>query len=107
VTHLTAVQKARVKIAAESPEDNPADSAAGLARSYHPVSFRHASGAGNPNRLGNMFTMPVVPSRPEIMSGTPGFVGTRVPVQALLDYLEEGDTIDSFLDALVAELDRL
>lgn len=33
------------------------------------------------------------------MSGTPVFVGTRVPVQALLDYLEEGDTIDSFLDS--------
>ena len=42
---------------------------------------------------------PVVHSHPEIMSGTPVFVGTRVPVQALLDYLEEGDTIESFLDA--------
>ncbi|HEX6746062.1 MAG TPA: DUF433 domain-containing protein [Longimicrobium sp.] len=41
---------------------------------------------------------PVVHSHPEIMSGTPVFVGTRVPVQALLDYLEEGDTIDNFLD---------
>lgn len=41
----------------------------------------------------------VVHSHPEIMSGTPVFVGTRVPVQALLDYLEEGDTIDSFLDS--------
>lgn len=27
------------------------------------------------------------------------FVGTRVPVQALLDYLEEGDGIDSFVDS--------
>lgn len=42
---------------------------------------------------------PVVHSHPDIMSGTPVFVGTRVPVQALLDFLEEGDTIDSFLDA--------
>jgi uncharacterized protein (DUF433 family) len=41
----------------------------------------------------------VVHSHPEIMSGTPVFVGTRVPVQALVDYLEEGDTIESFLDA--------
>jgi uncharacterized protein (DUF433 family) len=40
-----------------------------------------------------------VHSHPEIMSGTPVFIGTRVPVQALLDYLEEGDTIDSFLDS--------
>jgi uncharacterized protein (DUF433 family) len=43
--------------------------------------------------------MPVVHSHPEIMSGTPVFVGTRVPAQAPVDYLEEGDTIESFLDA--------
>jgi uncharacterized protein (DUF433 family) len=41
---------------------------------------------------------PVVHSHPGILSGTPVFVGTRVPVQALLDYLEEGDTLDAFLD---------
>ena len=40
----------------------------------------------------------VVHAHPEIMSGTPVFVGTRVPVQALLDCLEEGETIESFLD---------
>jgi uncharacterized protein (DUF433 family) len=34
---------------------------------------------------------------PEIMSGTPVFAGTRVPIQALLDYLEGGETIDDFL----------
>ena len=42
---------------------------------------------------------PVVHTHTEIMSGTPVFIGTRVPVQALLDYLEDGDTIDSFVDA--------
>jgi len=42
---------------------------------------------------------PAVHSHPEILGGTPVFVGTRVPVQALLDYLEEGDGIDSFVDA--------
>jgi uncharacterized protein (DUF433 family) len=41
---------------------------------------------------------PVVHSHPGILRGTPVFVGTRVPVQALLDYLEEGDTLDAFLD---------
>lgn len=46
-----------------------------------------------------MPTTPVVHSHPEIMSGTPVFVGTRVPVQALLDHLEEGDSIDSFLES--------
>jgi uncharacterized protein (DUF433 family) len=33
----------------------------------------------------------------EIMHGTPCFTGTRVPVQTLLDYIEEGDTLDSFV----------
>jgi len=40
----------------------------------------------------------IVHSDPEIVSGTPVFVGTRVPVQALLDYLEGGETLDEFLD---------
>ena len=40
---------------------------------------------------------PVVHSVPEILSGTPVFVGTRVPVQSLLDYLEAGDTLHEFL----------
>ncbi|MFI5403457.1 MAG: DUF433 domain-containing protein [Planctomycetota bacterium] len=40
----------------------------------------------------------VVSSDPEIMSGAPVFRGTRVPVQALIDYLEGGETIDDFLE---------
>ena len=35
---------------------------------------------------------------PDVMGGTPGFVGTRVPIQTLLDYLEAGDSIDEFLE---------
>ena len=34
----------------------------------------------------------------EIMGGTPVFVGTRVPFQTLLDYLEGGQSLDEFLD---------
>jgi uncharacterized protein (DUF433 family) len=34
---------------------------------------------------------------PEILSGTPVFVGTRVPVRSLFDYLEGGDTLEEFL----------
>ena len=34
---------------------------------------------------------------PDIQSGTPVFAGTRVPVQNLFDYLEEGDSLDVFL----------
>ena len=40
---------------------------------------------------------PIVTSSPDILSGTPVFAGTRVPVQALIDYLEGGETIDGFL----------
>lgn len=32
-----------------------------------------------------------------IMHGTACFTSTRVPVQTLLDYIEEGDTLDNFL----------
>jgi len=39
----------------------------------------------------------VVHSDPEIMGGTPVFVGTRVPVKNLFDYLEAGDSLDEFL----------
>jgi uncharacterized protein (DUF433 family) len=35
---------------------------------------------------------------PERMSGIPCFTGTRVPVQALLDHLEGGSTLDAFLE---------
>lgn len=40
---------------------------------------------------------PVVHSDPEILGGTPVFVGTRVPVQSLFDYIEGGETLDEFL----------
>ncbi len=40
---------------------------------------------------------PIVTSSPDVVSGTPVFARTRVPVQALIDYLEGGETIDDFL----------
>jgi uncharacterized protein (DUF433 family) len=40
----------------------------------------------------------VVRSDPEILGGTPVFVGTRVPVQALIDYIEAGHSLQQFLD---------
>lgn len=40
----------------------------------------------------------VVHSDPDILGGTPVFVGTRVPFQNLLEYLEAGDSLDEFLD---------
>ena len=41
---------------------------------------------------------PVITSDPEIMSETPVFVGTRVPFQTLLDYLEAGQPLSEFLE---------
>jgi len=42
-------------------------------------------------------TPPVVHSDPDVLGGTPVFLGTRVPVQTLFDYLEGGETLDEFL----------
>ena len=40
----------------------------------------------------------VIHSDPGILGGTTVFVGTRVPVQALIDYLEAGRPLAEFLD---------
>ncbi len=34
----------------------------------------------------------------EILGGTPVFMGTRVPVKNLFDYLEEGESIAEFME---------
>ena len=41
---------------------------------------------------------PVIHSDPEIMGGTPVFIGTRVPLETLLDYLESGQPLSEFLE---------
>ena len=40
---------------------------------------------------------PLITIDPGLMSGAPCFTGTRVPVQALFDYVEGGDPLDEFL----------
>ncbi len=45
-----------------------------------------------------MLPSPVITRSEKIMSGEVVFTGTRVPVQTLLDYLEEGDSLNEFLD---------
>lgn len=35
---------------------------------------------------------------PEVIHGTPVFRGTRVPVRTLFDYLENGESLDDFLE---------
>jgi uncharacterized protein (DUF433 family) len=42
-------------------------------------------------------TSPPIHSDPEILNGTPVFIGTRVPASTLVEYLEAGDSLDDFL----------
>ena len=39
----------------------------------------------------------LIVTSPDILGGTPVFVGTRVPIRNLTDYLEAGETLDEFL----------
>ncbi len=41
---------------------------------------------------------PLVHIDPDILGGTPVFVGTRVPAHTLLDYISAGDSLEVFLD---------
>jgi len=45
-----------------------------------------------------MIEASVINRDPEIMGGTPVFMGTRVPIKNLLDYIQHGPTVDEFLD---------
>ena len=45
------------------------------------------------------YTAAAIHSDPEILGGTPVFVGTRVPFRNLIDYLERNHSLDEFLDA--------
>ncbi len=44
-------------------------------------------------------TIAVVHSDPDILGGTPVFLGTRVPFRNLIDYLARNHSLDEFLDA--------
>ena len=63
------------------------------------------AGSKGPQRLLYSFAMKpedlkgVVHSDPQVMGGTPVFVGTRVPLQNLIDYLEGGESVEDFLEA--------
>jgi uncharacterized protein (DUF433 family) len=48
--------------------------------------------------LNNTNSRSVIHVDPEIQSGTPVFVGTRVPAVSLFDWLEGGSTLEEFLD---------
>jgi uncharacterized protein (DUF433 family) len=40
----------------------------------------------------------LVDADPEKMGGIPCFFGTRVPIKSLFDYLETGDSLETFFD---------
>jgi uncharacterized protein (DUF433 family) len=40
----------------------------------------------------------VISKSPEVLSGTPVFTGTRVPIKNLMDYVRAGDSIEMFLE---------
>jgi uncharacterized protein (DUF433 family) len=44
------------------------------------------------------FVTEIILRDPDVLGGTPVFRGTRVPFQALIDYLEGGQTLAEFLD---------
>lgn len=40
----------------------------------------------------------IISADPQVMSGTPVFTGTRVPVESLIAHLKAGDTLEDFLE---------
>lgn len=46
-----------------------------------------------------MIEHPIINRDPEIMHGTPVFMGTRVPIKSLFDYLQGGYSLAEFLDS--------
>jgi len=53
---------------------------------------------GMEDRVGHMKATDLITVHPEILGGTPVFKGTRVPIQALFDYLERDYTLAEFLE---------
>ena len=55
-------------------------------------------GRNRPIVFGMQKPTQVIQRSPAILGGTPVFAGTRVPLQTLLDYLQEGQPLSTFLD---------
>jgi uncharacterized protein (DUF433 family) len=48
--------------------------------------------------MGTEVETQIISRSPNILSGTPVFAGTRVPVQTIIDYLAGGHSLNEFLD---------
>src|SRR3970040_193107 len=70
----------------------------GQVRRSHKAHSRQIGGRGGSHgEIRMMQLSQVVQSNPDILGGTPVFVGTRVPVPSIFDHLEGGDALDEFL----------
>ncbi len=87
---------AAAELAARADRPSGRSSATGPVRHmYHDLVY---SGQPEQGSLTMAVSKPLVTRSDNILSGTTVFAGTRVPIQALIDYLEEGDTLVSFLE---------
>lgn len=75
----------------------PAAAARHISAAWYAVGTPPETGVHLNMELSLRFPEDVVHSDPERLGGTPVFVGTRVPVQTLFDYLEAGDNLEEFL----------
>ena len=69
-----------------------------LPRGRGPAQSKLVFGATGPKAPSVNIGDEVILKDPDILGGTPVFRGTRVPFQALLDYLEGGQNLDEFID---------
>ncbi|MEQ1932900.1 MAG: DUF433 domain-containing protein [Fimbriimonadaceae bacterium] len=51
--------------------------------------------------------MELISTEPDVLGGTPVFKGTRVPVRALFDYLEDNYTLEQFLECFPSVTKRM
>ena len=68
------------------------------ASAKRPCESKLVSGASGPRARSVNLAGEVIVKDPDILGGAPVFRGTRVPFQALLDYLEGGQTLAEFID---------
>src|ERR1700686_5283324 len=74
----------------------------GPVRPFLQVALRFWDGGARSRLQAMVMRNQLVHTDPEILAGEPVFVGTRVPLRNLFDYLEAGDSLEIFLDAFPA-----
>ena len=80
------------------PGDTRNSDRAGAFENFQPAHETRLSAARLGHMSNNENVSNAITRDPETMHGVPVFLGTRVPVQTLFDYLEGGDTLEEFLE---------